>query len=66
MQDTPLLEDLSDPPAARDPRRWEALLGAALLLGVLVAGGWTWVHGEGAAAAYRTGRAAETARHWAA
>ena len=64
MPDAPLLEDLTRPPPTHDPRRWEALLGAALLLGVLIAGGWTWAHGEGAAQAYRAGRAAETAHHW--
>ena len=66
MPDAPLVEDLSSPPAARAGRRGEALLGGVLLLGVLIVGGWTWVHGEGAAQAYRTGRAAETTRHWAA
>ncbi len=66
MQDVPLLEDLSGPLPAHDHKRWEALLGAALLLGVLIAGGWTWVHGEEAAQAYRAGRTAATAHHWAA
>lgn len=48
------------------PRRppWEALLGLALLVGVLGFAGIDWWQTEQAALAYRQGQAAATARHW--
>src|SRR3954449_9160473 len=56
--------DPEPPDQGRRGRRWEVLLGLALLLGLVGLGGWQWGQQQSKLTAYQAGARAAAAHDW--